>query len=1834
MLRRIHLHGQLGKRFGRVHEYDVDTPAEAVHALAYTIPGFRKYFEPRRYAIVVGDSRPVCEGTLGLGMGKQCDLHITPAGQMAGIETILLIGSLVLSAATAILSLAFMPKAKKPADRESATKTDSFIFDGPQNRTEQGHPVPLVYGRMRTGSIVVSAGIATTDINQASVQQGSGYTGTTPGVYGSLAGDVWTRFEKGGKSGGGAARAAQEDPNSLQSQATARIVEVVSEGEIGGLVHGMQSVFLDDTPIENPDGSFNFSGIAVYEQLGLPDQDYIPGFTQTEATTSIDTKVTVLSGPVTRTISDPDVSLARVTIRIPSLYAQDTTNGDLRKTTVQFAIAVQHNGGGFTTVVNKTFTEKTNSPYQCSFDVALPLGQGPHDIRVTRVTPDNVLASVSNDIYWDLLTEIVEAKFSYPDTAVYGLVVDARQFGSNIPTRSYEIYGLIVEVPTNYDPLTRVYTGIWDGTWKRAWTDNPAWVYRDLVVNRRYGCGSRIAPSALDKWSLYAIAQYNDELIDDGFGGTRPRYTCNCVIDTEVGAYDLLNSIASIFRGWAYWASGGIMVAQDRPEEPSVLVAPANVVNGLFEYSRVTDLDERRSVAIVYWNDPADGYRLKPEIVERPDLVRRFGWRPGESLTAFGCTDQSQARRMALWIFEDEGLSNTAATYHVGDDHSFVQPGQIATLADPMFVAARRGGRVRNASVASVTLDSPVTLASGAAYVLRATLPDGTVETRDVTTSAGIATTLAVSPNWSTAPVPGAVWSLESDLVASRQFRVRNIQTDKPPYQVDAVIHDPTKYARVEQSVNLQPVNYLDLPIGPLAAPSGITISEFLFNDGTSVIPSVQVSWRSAGDPRIITYQAQYLPPGGNWTAFTDSIELSREVRGTSPGAWSFRVRGVDSLGRKTEWVEKSFMLDGSLAAIPNVTGLALVADNHAITPVLQWTPPSDIRPLQFEVFSGPDNNLAHATSLGVTSAFEWPIKQAGFYFVQSFFLTARASSPPYLEIQDSDFPEVLWSSVLGRPVDLSDLDSIAAAAIAQAQTDIDDLFTTYGSTASAAASAAAAAASESAANTYAGTASTAASNASNSASNASTSATNAATSAGQASTFASQASNSATSAAGSASTASTQASLAAGSATAAAGSATAAAGSASTASTQATNASNSASAASAAQVSAQSVAASLWPSTFENAGTYFVLNDGTLAGVDESLYYTYSNDTTYGYIATGPSGSANIAISPKATAQVLAGHKWRWTVVARADNSATLGTAYVRFGLYSWDASGALVDANLQSSPLDNTIVSADGWKTMVMIVGANGVSGCDLNVGATATEFRPHFRVNYSGAPNLRSVIIRSLLFEDVTSELAAAGSASAAATSASTATTQAGLASTSATAAQTSATNASTSASNASTSAGQASTSATNAAGSASSAATQATAASNSATNASNSASAASTSASSAATQATNAGNSASAAASSATTASTQAGIATTQASTATSQASVATTQAAAAQASATLAASVGVNSITANPNFVDYPTTPGQPTSWAVWDNTGNGGNPSRVTGELPGSYAVQEATTSGAQQGSLQSVSQNAAFGNVKTNDYLVIEGHVKLVSGTLQGAGMHLQYRDASNATIDSDSFNFYTEPDSTDTIIGAGTVGKVYRFSKLVRSTVAGVTNIALFRMTGWTGFGTIAAKTLQWFRCSARPASAQEIAAGVALPALSATVTTQGGAIATLQGKTAAYLSLTTAAGSSVAAVRLVSDSYAGSLLELQADAIRLGSANYAAMAVVGSTVYFYGKVVAGSIGATEISVGSLDAISATIGVLRTAPTGGRTEIRDNVIKVYDSSNVLRVKIGDLSL
>ena len=526
---------------------------------------------------------------------------------------------------------------------------------------------------------------------------------------------------------GGSARTPVEDPDNLRSTQYARVIDLLGEGQWEEvLVGGLKGLYFNGTPVQNADGTNNFKDLTYNIRTGTQAQTHMPGNPTVESEVPVSVEVTNATS-VTRQLTDSNLDYCRVTISTPRLTLQDTTTGDLKGTKVDYAIDIQSNGGGFVEVQSRSFWGKTTTRYRRSHDILLS-GSPPWDIRVRRVTADNGSSTLSNDIWWDSYTKVIDHKFSYPNSVLVSTQVSAAQF-DNIPTRAFDCKMLRVLVPSNYDPTTRVYTGVWDGTFTTAWSDNPAWAFYDLVTESRYGLGSFIDSSLVDKWELYEIGQYCDELVEDGFGNMEPRFTINIYLQNREEAYTVLKDLASVFRGMIYWSANGIIPIQDKPEDTFTQFTNANVINGTFNYQGSAS-KTRHTVALVGWNDPDDQYKQKIEYVEDQTAVGSFGFNETE-IAAVGCTSRGQAHRVGKWLLFSENSETEAVTFQIG--YSMVSdtqlaPGKIIKTLDQHRAGTRLGGRIISSTTSSVTVDSAITLSSGVVYTITITLPDGTLQ--------------------------------------------------------------------------------------------------------------------------------------------------------------------------------------------------------------------------------------------------------------------------------------------------------------------------------------------------------------------------------------------------------------------------------------------------------------------------------------------------------------------------------------------------------------------------------------------------------------------------------------------------------------------------------------------------------------------------------------------------------------------------------------------------------------------------------------------------------------------------------------------------------------------------------------------------------------------------------------------------------------------------------------------------------------------------------------------------------------------------------------------------
>jgi len=754
----------------------------------------------------------------------------------------------------------------------------------------------------------------------------------------------------GGKSkggGGGGGPSGSEVPDTLASRSTARIIDGIGEGEIGGLIDGLKSVFIDRTVVENADGTRNFKGFNLTERTGTSDQEHISGFTDVDSEQLVNTQFK-LASPVTRAIDNSALDAVVVKIRVPRLFVI-TSNGGVTSTTLEYAIDLQPDGGSFTEVAHEKLTEKFGSPCEFQYRIGLPAGGAPWTIRCRRISDDSLDSKTENDTWWSTYTEIIDAKLSYPNTALMGIEVDAQEFGGDIPDRAYEVIGALIDVPANYDPVTREYAtsgpgtsgGIWDGTFKRAATDNPTWWLRWLMIEPRYGCGDHLPVGFVDltKFELYAIAQYCDALVSDGKGGTEPRYTFNYVINDKADAYDVLRSIASCFRGFIYWGSGAVVPVADMPRDPEKLVTPSNVIGGSFDYQGVSDL-ARHSVALVTWNDPDDGYRTAVEQVEDPDLVAELGWVPLEIL-AYGCTSRGQAHRMGLWALDTEKHENQTATWQASWDQADVTPGGIVGIADPIIQGFRGGGRVAAATVSQITVDQAVTLAAGEPYEINVVLADGAVATRGITSAAGTTAVLDLDADLPEAPAPGAVWTLSSSIAAPRPFRVLGItETDKNLFGITALQHDPTKYDRIENGYNLAPQSYSAIPTGAIQPPRDLSISTYLYQAGAEVKTGGTLHWSPPDDPRVILFEAQVQRSADATFSITGKTSgVNLDIPDITEGTTQARVRAIDGLGRKSAWQTFTGAITYPRPLDPTGLDIALIGNQAQLT----WPASTDL---------------------------------------------------------------------------------------------------------------------------------------------------------------------------------------------------------------------------------------------------------------------------------------------------------------------------------------------------------------------------------------------------------------------------------------------------------------------------------------------------------------------------------------------------------------------------------------------------------------------------------------------------------------------------------------------------------------------------------------------------------------------------------------------------------------------------------------------------------------------------------------------------------------------------
>ncbi|AFM76175.1 host specificity protein J [Escherichia coli] len=738
---------------------------------------------------------------------------------------------------------------------------------------------------------------------------------------------------RGRKGGSSSSRTPTEQPDDLQSVAKAKILVALGEGEFAGQLTA-KDIYLDGTPLENADGSQNFSGVAWEFRPGTQAQKYIQGIPGTENEISVGTEVSSTTG-WTHTFTNTQLSAVRLRLKWPSLFKQED-DGDLVGYSINYAIDLQTDGGTWQTVLNTSVTGKTTSGYERSHRIDLPQAGSTWTVRLRKLTADANSAKIGDTMTLQSYTEVIDAKLRYPNTALLYIEFDSSQFNGSIPQISCEPRGRVIRVPDTYDPETRTYSGTWTGAFKWAWTDNPAWIFYDLVVSDRFGLGNRLTAANIDKWTLYQVAQYCDQPVPDGKGGsgTEPRYTCNVYVQERNDAYTVLRDFAAIFRGMTYWGGDQIVALADMPRDVDYSYTRANVVNGRFTYSGSTT-KTRYTTALVSWSDPGNAYADAMEPVFEQDLVARFGTNQLE-MTAIGCTRQSEANRKGRWGILTNN-KDRIVSFDVGLDGKIPQPGYIIAVADELLSGKVMGGRISAVNGRVITLDRDSAAAPGSRLMVN--LPSGASQSRTIQSVNGRAVTVTTA--YSETPAVESVWIVESEELYAQQYRVISVTDNNDgTYSIAGALHDPDKYARIDTGaiIDQRPISVI--PPGNQSPPANIAISSFSVVQQNISVETMRVSWDQAKN--AIAYEAQWRRNDGNWVNVPRSSTTSFDVPGIYAGRYLVRVRAINAAEISSGWgYSEEKTLTGKVGNPPKPVGF-IASENVVFGIELNWGFPAN----------------------------------------------------------------------------------------------------------------------------------------------------------------------------------------------------------------------------------------------------------------------------------------------------------------------------------------------------------------------------------------------------------------------------------------------------------------------------------------------------------------------------------------------------------------------------------------------------------------------------------------------------------------------------------------------------------------------------------------------------------------------------------------------------------------------------------------------------------------------------------------------------------------------------
>ncbi|KPB29800.1 phage tail protein [Pseudomonas syringae pv. syringae] len=782
--------------------------------------------------------------------------------------------------------------------------------------------------------------------------------------------------EKGGSS---SPKSPTEASDSLRSTNLAKLLIAVGEGEFEGTPTAAD-IYLDNTPINDASGNVNFQNVKWEWRTGSVDQSYIPGIPSIDNETTVNVELRNDS-PWVRSITNTQLSAVRVRLAWPALQKQDDNGvGGYR---IEYAIDVATDGGSYKEALLEAVDGKTTTRYERSRRIDLPTATSGWQIRVRRLTANQNTNKIADTMLVAGLTEVIDAKLRYPNTALLYIEFDAEQF-TNIPAVTVKCKARKWQVPSNYDPFNRTYSGVWDGSMKEAWTNNPAWVTYGVCTQDRFGLGKRIKPWMVDKWELYRIAQYCDQDVPNGVGGVEPRFLCDMNLQGKANAWSLLRDISGIYRGMTYWAQGQLVAQADMPrsQDFDYIFTRANVIDGKFTYGSAS-AKTRYTRAIVGYDNPDNNYDTDVITFADPVLQRRFGDKPTE-LTAIGCTRASEGQRRGKWVVMSNNQDRTVS-FSTGMEGAIPLPGYIIPVADSLLAGREIGGRISGAAGRVVTLDRDTLAKAGDRLIVN--LPSGQAEGRTVQSVAGREITVTVA--YSETPTTQLQWALDADDLAIPLYRVLSVKRSAGgEYAITALQYEPSKFSYIDTGARLEERPISVIPITVVASPASVSLASTTAIAQGLAVTTMTISWPAVAG--AVAYDVEWRKDSGNWIKVQRTGSTSVDITGIYAGAYLARVRAVSAYDISSSWRNSILaQLKGKEGLPPAVTSLTAASLIFGIN--LKWTfPPGAEDTQRTEIWYSQTTDLAKATKLSDLAYPQSEHVMQGLLAGVTFFFWAR----------------------------------------------------------------------------------------------------------------------------------------------------------------------------------------------------------------------------------------------------------------------------------------------------------------------------------------------------------------------------------------------------------------------------------------------------------------------------------------------------------------------------------------------------------------------------------------------------------------------------------------------------------------------------------------------------------------------------------------------------------------------------------------------------------------------------------------------------------------------------